>query len=579
MKESNQRRVLIRILKYLSSYKKSVIIVISIMTISSIISVVLPFLAKDVIDNKIPLGKINAVLSVILIYIILALILSLLSIIRVRIMSRVSNKVVLKIRDEVFKHLQTLDLHYFNSHPTGNILSRIIGDISSLKQLVTQLVSTLIPQTMFLISLIIAMVVLNPVLAFGSLLSLPIVLIGTFIIMRVNFKRWYDYRKKQSELAGFSHEAFAGIKVIQSLACEEAEKKSFEKINDDILSSWIRCVRFGDTLGIIIDLSIGIGFLFLYLFAIYIDHSTVGELIAFSTYIMLFWQPIKALAQMFNQVSNNLSGASRVFEILDEKSYILDSPQAIELPKIKGEVEFKNVSFSYPDDKESLIIEDINFTVKAGERIALVGPTGAGKTTIINLLSRFYDPIKGSILVDGYDIKELSTASLRKQLGIMTQDSFLFSGTIKENLTYGCENVSDDAIVNACKAIGCHNFISKLQSGYDTLISSLTLSMGQKQLLALARTLIKDPRILILDEATSNIDTQTELLVQNGISKLMNGRTCFIVAHRLSTIKNSDRIFVLDDNKIIEEGSHEELIKLNGFYTMLYNSQFEGGIN
>lgn len=579
MKESNQRRVLIRILKYLSSYRKSVIIVISIMTVSSIISVILPFLAKDVIDNKIPLGKINAVLSVILIYIILALILSLLSIIRVRIMSRVSNKVVLKIRDEVFKHLQTLDLHYFNSHPTGNILSRIIGDISSLKQLITQLVSTLIPQTMFLISLIIAMVVLNPVLAFGSLLSLPIVLIGTFIIMRVNFKRWYDYRKKQSELAGFSHEAFAGIKVIQSLACEEAEKKSFEKINDDILSSWIRCVRFGDTLGIIIDLSIGIGFLFLFLFAIYIDHSTVGELIAFSTYIMLFWQPIKALAQMFNQVSNNLSGASRVFEILDEKSYILDSPQAIELPKIKGEVEFKNVSFSYPDDKESLIIENINFTVKAGERIALVGPTGAGKTTIINLLSRFYDPIKGSILVDGYDIKELSTASLRKQLGIMTQDSFLFSGTIKENLTYGCENVSDDAIVNACKAIGCHNFISKLQSGYDTLISSLTLSMGQKQLLALARTLIKDPRILILDEATSNIDTQTELLVQNGISKLMSGRTCFIVAHRLSTIKNSDRIFVLDDNKIIEEGSHEELIKLNGFYTMLYNSQFEGGIN
>lgn len=579
MKESNQRRVLIRILKYLSCYRKSVIIVISIMTVSSIISVVLPFLAKDVIDNKIPLGKINAVLSVILIYIILALILSLLSIIRVRIMSRVSNKVVLKIRDEVFKHLQTLDLHYFNSHPTGNILSRIIGDISSLKQLVTQLVSTLIPQTMFLISLIIAMVVLNPVLAFGSLLSLPIVLIGTFIIMRVNFKRWYDYRKKQSELAGFSHEAFAGIKVIQSLACEEAEKKSFEKINDDILSSWIRCVRFGDTLGIIIDLSIGIGFLFLYLFAIYIDHSTVGELIAFSTYIILFWQPIKALAQMFNQISNNLSGASRVFEILDEKSYILDSPQAIKLPKIKGEVEFKNVSFSYPDDKESLIIEDINFTVKAGERIALVGPTGAGKTTIINLLSRFYDPIKGSILVDGYDIKELSTASLRKQLGIMTQDSFLFSGTIKENLIYGCENVSDEAIVNACKAIGCHSFISKLQSGYDTLISSLTLSMGQKQLITLARTLIKDPRILILDEATSNIDTQTELLVQEGISKLMSGRTCFIVAHRLSTIKKSDRIFVIDDNKIIEEGSHEELIKLNGFYTMLYNSQFEGGIN
>ena len=576
MKESNQRRVLIRILKYLSCYKKSIIIVISIMTISSIISVILPFLAKDVIDNKIPLGKINAVLSVILIYIILALILSLLSIIRVRIMSRVSNKVVLKIRDEVFKHLQTLDLHYFNSHPTGNILSRIIGDISSLKQLVTQLVSTLIPQTMFLISLIIAMVVLNPVLAFGSLLSLPIVLIGTFIIMRVNFKRWYDYRKKQSELAGFSHEAFAGIKVIQSLACEEAEKKSFEKINDDILSSWIRCVRFGDTLGIIIDLSIGVGFLFLYLFAIYIDHSTVGELIAFSTYIMLFWQPIKALAQMFNQVSNNLSGASRVFEILDEKEEIPDSKDAVVMTDCEGNVQFDHVKFGYTEN--NTLIHDMNIDVKKGHTIAIVGPTGAGKTTLINLLMRFYEVDDGRILIDGIDIRDMTRESLRNTFGMVLQDTWSFKGTIKENIAYGRMGATDEEIIEAAKAAHADHFIRTLEHGYDTELNeeASNISQGQKQLLTIARAILADPKILILDEATSSVDTRTEVAIQKAMDKLMHGRTSFVIAHRLSTIKDADLILVMNHGNVIEQGTHKELLAQKGFYADLYNSQFAG---
>lgn len=575
--KSEQKKTLFRLLKYLVTYKYSVIGVILIMTISSLILVVLPFLAENVIDIQLPKGNTLAIFYVIALYIFLVFIWWGLSIIRVKIMSKVSNKVVLQIRDEVFKHLQKLGLYYFDSRPTGKILSRIIGDISSLKQLLTQLVTILIPNTFFLLSLIIAMIILNPVLAFASLLSLPIVFIGTFKVMSINFPRWYEYRNKQSEIAGFSHEAFAGIKIIQSLACEESEKRDFEKINDDIVSSWINCVRLGDTVGIIIDLSMGIGYLFLYLFTIYvlkIDQGSVGELIAFSTYIILFWQPVRSLSQMYNQLSNNLSGASRVFEILDEKPNMIESKNTVDLPVIKGSVEFRNVSFSYPDEIEKIIIENINFIVSPGEKIALVGPTGAGKTTIINILTRFYDPIDGQVLIDGFNIKNVSLSSLRKQIGLMTQDSFLFSGTIKDNLVYGCDEVEDEKIICACKAIGCHEFISALPNGYNSLIENLNLSQGQKQLIALARTLLSDPKILILDEATSNIDTNTEIMVQKGIATLMKDRTSFVVAHRLSTIKNSDRIFVIENKSIIEEGSHDELLKINGSYASLYNSQF-----
>ncbi len=571
-----QKKTLFRLLKYLTKYRLSVFLVILIMSIASLILVILPFIAENIIDVQIVNKNINGVLRLSIIYIILVLVWWALSIIRVRIMSKVSNKAILEIRDEVFKHLQTLDLYYFDSRPTGGILSRLIGDISSLKQLLTQLVTILVPNTFFLLSLIVAMLILNPILALGSLISLPIVFIGTFYIMSINYPRWYEYRHKQSEIAGFSHEAFQGIKVIQSLSAEGKEKQAFECINNEIVKLWIKCVRFGDSVGIIIDLSRGIGYLFLYLFAIYllkIDQSSVGELIAFSTYITLFWSPVRTLSQMYNQLSNNLSGASRVFEILDEESSIIEKENIKDLPEVEGNVTFSNVSFSYPDEKDKLILKDVSFTVKKGEKIALVGPTGAGKTTIINLISRFYDPISGSVLIDGYDIKDYSVSSLRRYVGVMTQESFLFTGTILDNLRYGAEDASLERCKEACRLIGCDDFISRF--GYDAKINELTLSIGQKQLIALARTLIRDPKILILDEATSSIDTNTEIKVQKGIQTLMKGRTCFVVAHRLSTIRNSDRIFVIDDGGIVEEGNHDELLIKDGYYATLYRAQFE----
>jgi len=330
-------------------------------------------------------------------------------------------------------------------------------------------------------------------------------------------------------------------------------------------------------MGPVIDISQGVGYFFLYLLAIYflrIDATSVGELIAFSTYIGLFWQPIRSLAIMSNQLSNNLAGAGRVFEILDEKSSLKESEKAEEL-SLKGEVVFDHVSFAYPDEVDKKILEDVSFRIKEGERIALVGPTGAGKTTIINLICRFYDVTEGRLLLDGVDIRELALSSLRSQVGVMTQESYLFSGTLRENIRYGRLSASDEEVERAAALVGADSFILNLEKGYDTEVDSQSLSQGQKQLITLARTLLSEPKILILDEATSSIDTHTELLVQQGIEKLMRGRTSFTVAHRLSTIRSCDRIFVVNNKGIVEEGSHEELLLKGGAYAELYRAQFE----
>ncbi len=575
-KEIGKKETLLRLLGYMASYRKSAVAVIIIMMISSLIVVILPFLAEDAVDNRVPAGDMKGLLILTSLYITLSLIWWGLERLRVRIMSRVSNRVVLEVRDEAFAHLQTLGLFYFDSRPTGKILSRLIGDISSLKQLLQQLVTILIPNTFFLCAIVAAMFILNPVLALGAVSSLPVVGLGTFLIMKRNYPVWFDYRQKQSNVAGFVHEAAAGMKVIQSFCAEGEAKKEFGTINDDVKHHWIKAVRFGDVIGIVIDVSIGVGYFMMFLLAAFVletDASGVGELIAFMTYLSLFWQPVRTLSNMYNQLTNNLSGAGRVFEILDEESNLNEESDAVTLPPSKGEVTFDHVSFAYPDEPERLILEDVCFSCHPGEKIALVGPTGAGKTTVINLIARFYDPVSGRVLIDGHDISHVTFSSLRHSVGVMTQESFLFSGTVRENILYGNENATEDEMIRACTLVGAHDVIMHLKDGYDTDTGKLTLSQGQRQLIALARTLLSDPAILILDEATANVDTHTELIVQHGIEVLMKNRTTFVVAHRLSTIRNSDRIFVIRDRGIAEEGSHEELLAADGLYAALVRAQ------
>ncbi|MBO4717942.1 MAG: ABC transporter ATP-binding protein, partial [Spirochaetales bacterium] len=425
---------------------------------------------------------------------------------------------------------------------------------------------------------VIIMLRANPVLSLSAFLVVPLLVVSIYFVMIKNFKNWMDFRQKNSNMNAYTHESYAGIKVIQAFSAERETIEEGDKIMKDVEKSWVKAVRRADLLNIVIHWSMGIGYFVLYLFAIKwlkLGESSVGQLIAFATYIALFWQPIRSLAATFNQFTNQVTSAQRVFELLDTESILQEIPDAKELKVTEGEVDFRNITFAYPDEPDKEVLHDMSLCVRPGEMIALVGPTGAGKTTIVNLISRFYDPVSGQVLIDGQDISKVTLASLRANIGVMTQDSFLFSGTIRENLLYGRPDATEEQMKDACHQLGMDDMINSQPEGFDSQISQDSLSQGQKQLIALARTLIADPKILLLDEATSAIDTRTEELVQAGMALLMKGRTSFVVAHRLSTIVKADRILVIQNKGIAEEGTHKELMKKKGIYADLYNSQFE----
>ena len=374
------------------------------------------------------------------------------------------------------------------------------------------------------------------------------------------------------------HEDLSGIRIIQSFHAEKETRETFHTLVTEHRSSFMDAVLYADAFGSVVDFCWGLGNVSLWYTGIMIlgvDTVSVGTLIAFGTYISMFWQPIMNLSNFYNQLITNISGAERIFEILDTKPDIKDAENVVEMPEIAGTVDFQNVGFSY--DENTKVLDNVSFHIRQGETIALVGPTGAGKTTIVNLISRFYDIQEGTICIDGHDIKSVSIESLRQQMGIMTQDNFLFTGTIRENIAYGKLDATDEEIIAAAKAVHAHDFIMKLPDGYNTRLEERGggLSVGQKQLLAFARTMVSAPKILILDEATSSIDTKTELLVQEGIEALLKGRTSFVIAHRLSTIQKADRIFVIDNGGIVEQGSAKELMAKKGAYYKLYTAQLQ----
>jgi ATP-binding cassette subfamily B protein len=497
---------------------------------------------------------------------------------RMYMMSKMSNNVLLTIRQELYTHIQKLSFSFFDSRPTGKILARIIGDVNSLKDVLSNSVTTLIPDFVTLCAVVAIMMVKNWRLAIAALISLPIMIIGMWIIQTYSHVRWQIHRKKSSNLNAFIHEDMAGIRIVQSFTAEEETGEAFDQLLKEHRGSFVNAIVINDAFGSVIDFCWGLGTISMYFVGIKvlgIGASNVGTLVAFGSYIMMFWRPIMNLSNFYNQLLTNITGAERIFDILDTKPEIADSEAVNELPEIKGTVQFDHVSFAYDEDTQ--VLNNVSFKINPGETIALVGPTGAGKTTIVNLISRFYDVQKGHIYIDGYDIKDVSIESLRRQMGIMTQDNFLFSGTIKDNIRYGKLDATDEEIIAAAKSVNAHDFIMKLEKGYDTELQERGngLSIGQRQLLAFARTMVSMPKILILDEATSSIDTHTEVLVQQGIEALLKGRTSFVIAHRLSTIRKADRIFVIDDGGIQEEGTSEELLEKKGFYYNLYMAQFK----
>lgn len=580
--EVSKKLTLIRLYRYLLVYKKELFQVMVLLAVTVSISLISPLFIERAIDVHVANGDWKRLLGLGGIALMSYLIFMVGTKLWTILMAKVTNKVLLDLREELYAHIQMLSFHFFDSRPTGKILARVIGDVNALKELLSDSVTRLIPEFITVLGVAVIMLVKNPKLALSALITLPFLIGGMFVIQINAHRRWQVYRKKSSNLNAFIHEDMAGIRIIQSFAAEQETRADFYQLADEQRDSFIHAVRLGDCFGPLVDINWGLGGFLLYFIGIRIvgvDNVGVGSFLAFATYLSMFWNPIRNLANFYNKLVTNISAAERIFDIMDTPAEIVDSERAEELPDIRGEVRFENVTFAYTDEPERNVLENVSFTAKPGQTIALVGPTGAGKTTIVNLISRFYDVSEGKIFVDDYEIHDITMKSLRRQMGVMTQENYLFTGTIRENICYGRLDATQEEMIAAARAVNAHDFIMKMEKGYDTEISErgAQLSIGQRQLLAFARTMISDPRILILDEATSSIDTHTELLVQEGIRHLLENRTSFVIAHRLSTIRNADRIFVINEKGIMEDGNHETLMEKRGMYYELYQASLQDG--
>ncbi|MGG7177765.1 ABC transporter ATP-binding protein [Clostridium paraputrificum] len=567
-----------RLLVYLKPYKSKSVLVILLMIFVMICSVINPYLLKVAIDDKVVNKDTNGLIIIGIILVIMNLIGWILSRIRWKMIASITNNILVNIRNELYSHIQKLSFNFFDNRPVGKILARVVGDVNALKNLFDQSIQSLIPEMLNLITVAVVMLILNVKLALACIALLPILGFAMFFIEINSRIRWEKYRSKRSNLNAFTHEDFSGVKVVQAFASEDNTEDKFRELVKEQKLAFNKAVRLNDLFWPLVELSWGIGTVVVFGLGyklIVNGEIEIGTLLAFSMYSGMFWRPIMNLSSFYNTLITNLAAADRIFDILDIQPDIVNVKNPEIIDNIKGYVKFNNVGFAYEDGYD--VLKNINLKVRQGEKIALVGSTGAGKSTIVSLLSRFYDVTSGQILVDGKDIKELDLETYRSQLGIMLQDTFLFSTTIMENIRYGRLDATDQEVIEAAKTVNAHEFISKLEGGYYTEVNERgsRLSLGQRQLVSFARALLANPSILILDEATSNIDTKTEKLVQSGIEKLLEGRTSFVIAHRLSTIRDCDRIIVVESGRIVEVGNHEDLLANRSIYYNLYMSQYE----
>jgi len=489
----------------------------------------------------------------------------------------VGQKVIHDLRSHLFSHIQTLSFRFFDKRPAGSVLVRVTNDVNALQDLFTNGVVNLLMDCVQLVGIVIILLLWNFKLGLAVMLTVPLMFLVSSALRRKIRFAWQDVRIKQSRINSHLNESIQGIKVTQAYVQEKENIRFFERMNGENIKSWNYASAMNQSFGPIIELTSAVGTLILFWYGSHLIQTgalTVGMLVGFANYIGNFWEPINRLGQMYSQLLIAMASSERIFEYLDEKPVVGELPQAAALGQVRGDVKFDNLVFEYEAGRPAL--KGITIDVKAGQSIALVGHTGSGKSTIMNLLCRFYDPSEGRVLVDGTDIRDVSLDSLRSQIGIVLQDTFIFSGTIRDNIRFGRLDATDEEIEAAAKAVHAHEFIIKMKDGYDTEVQERgnVLSMGQRQLLSFARALLADPRILILDEATASIDTETELKIQQALQTLLQGRTSFIVAHRLSTIRHATSIVVLDHGSIVEQGSHEELMRIPGTYRGLIEAQY-----
>lgn len=566
-----------RALKYVGRYKKQVIISMVLSIFAAVIGLLAPLITQRALDVTIPEGNVTE-LIILAVFLLFTIIISVaFSTIRARIMTKAGQDMIYDIRKDLFEHLQKLPFEYYDTRPHGKILTRVINYVNSVSDLLTNGLITFVLELFNILFIIVFMFIVCWQLALVVLAGMPVFLFFMFAIKKAQRRAWQRVSNKSSNLNAYLHEGLVGVGITQSFTREQENEEIFDRLSVEYRKSWMKAIYFSNAVWPVADnISICVsGAIYLIgLLALGPKAGiTVGTIVAMTGYSGRFWQPIMNLSNLYNTFVNTIAYLERIFETMDEPVTVTDKENASEMPEIKGDVSFKNVTFGYEDGVN--ILEDLSFDVKAGQSVALVGPTGAGKTTIVNLISRFYNLNGGQVLIDGQDISDVTLRSLRSQMGIMLQDSVIFSGTIRDNIRYGRLDATDEEIRAACKIVGADEFISEMPKGYDTVVKERgsSLSQGQKQMIAFARTILADPRILVLDEATSSIDAKTERYIQNGIDHLLKGRTSFIIAHRLSTIRSCDRIMYISDKGIAESGTHEELMAKKGLYYKLCMAQ------
>lgn len=568
-----------RLLGYLTPYRKRFASVAFMMLSASAFTMLIPQFFQRIMDVCIPEKDMKGIFF----YSILTLLAALYSAVSLRYKIRHTNligqQIIHDLRYDIFKHLQELPFSYYDDRPHGKIQVRVVNYVNSISDLLSNGILNTITDLCNLIFIILFMLFLNVRLTLLCLCGLPVLAFVVVFIKRRQRRAWQIQSNKQSNLNAYIAESINGIRVTQSFVREEMNSDIFNNLSSSYRKSWMRAVMYNFTMGPSVDIISAATTAAIYVLGINwmlggSAEITVGVLIAFTAYISRFWAPINTLAGFYNSLLTAISYLERIFETIDEPVLVKDAPDAVPMPPIHGDVTFDHVTFGYEPDIK--ILKDVNFCAKQGDSFAVVGPTGAGKTTLVNLLSRFYNLDSGRILIDGIDIAGVTIRSLRSQMGVMMQDSFIFSGTIMDNIRYGNFTAGDDEVIRAAKTVCAHDFIMEMEDGYQTQVNERgsRLSAGQRQLISFARALLADPKILILDEATSSIDTETEIILQRGLNELLKGRTSFIIAHRLSTIKNASCIMYVDQGNILEKGTHEELMALKGEYYRLYMSQY-----
>lgn len=571
-------RHLLRAMVYVKKYKGRMLLAFFISAVATVLGLFSPMISKRALDVSIPNSDKNELLLLAGLLIGCFVISIILSIVRSKVMIRVSQGIIYDIRKDVFEHLQKLPFSYYDDRPHGKILVRVVNYVNSVSDILSNGLINVILEIFNLIFIIIFMFWVDVKLSLVVLAGVPVLAVFMFWIKEKQRKAWQKVSNKNSNLNAYLQENIVGARVTQIFAREDENAEIFETLSDKTRSTWMEAVMYSnmvwpgiDAISVVIRAAIFVCGLVVF----GQGHATVGTILAISGYASRFWQPIMNLGNIFNGFINNIAYLERIFETLDEPVTVDDAAFAEEMPAIKGKVTFENVTFGYEEGQK--VLDNLSFTVAPGESVALVGPTGAGKSTIVNLISRFYNVNSGCVMIDDQDISEVTLHSLRTQMGIMLQDSFIFSGTIEDNIRYGKLDATDEEIIRACKTVCAHDFIQRMPDGYQTEVKERgsILSQGQKQLISFARTLLSNPAILVLDEATSSIDVQTEKNLQKGLNAMLKGRTSFIIAHRLSTIKNCDKIMYIDGGGIKECGTHSELMAKKGYYYKLYTAQMQ----